>query len=64
MICVRIAHMSRKGKPNKIQMPVELKRKVYISLRLRESEKALINKVFKDNDQLREFILEYCRSHE
>ncbi len=59
-----IVSMSRKGKPNKKQMPVELKRKVYISLRLRESEKALIRKVFQDNDQVREFLLEYCRSHE
>ena len=59
-----IVHMSRKGKPNKKQMPEEHKRKAFISLRLRESEKAMITRVIGDNVAIREFLLEYVKKHE
>ncbi len=59
-----IVHMSRKGKPNKKQMPVDQKRNVFISLRLRESEKAIITRVIGDNVAIREFLLEYVKKHE
>lgn len=64
--CYTIVHMRPKGIPNKAHMPEENKRKAFISIRVKESEKELITREIGDNNAIRLFLLEYLekRKHE
>lgn len=57
--CFTIVHMRPKGLPNKEHMPEEMKRNVFISIRMRKSEKELITRKIGDNNAIRLFLLDY-----